>query len=185
MTQPFDDAAEWTAIAAAWQRHDAHLAVDPRTLEAKIRRDTTMMQRVLVVEIAFSLAVVAFTVWTLISESSPRGVLIAVDTCVVLAIVWAFALWGRRGLWQPSAESTREYLVVSRRRAELRLRAAWLALVLVVAQLLVARAASVPSSLVQWLASIGWLVWAVWLRRRATRECRRLDALLAQYVAEQ
>src|SRR5262249_36974598 len=78
MTQPFDDAAEWNAVAAAWQRQDAHPPVDPRTLEARIRRDRTMMRRVLVVEIAFSLAVVAFTLWNLIRESDSSGVLIAV-----------------------------------------------------------------------------------------------------------
>jgi len=181
MTQPFDETTGWNALAAAWQKRDEQMAADPRSLRVKVQRETTIMRRGLIVEVAFSLAVVAATVWGLVGEHGPRTLLIAVDSWAVIAIVWAFALWGRRGLWAPSAESTEAYLVLSRRRAALRLRTAWLALALVIAQLLVARAASVPSSLVQWTFSAGWIAWAVWLRHKATGECRRLDALLADY----
>jgi len=181
MTQPFDDTTGWNALAAAWQQRDAQLAVDPQSLRAKVQRETTIMRRGLIVEIVFSLAVVAMTVWGLVIEHGPGTLLIVIDTWAVLAIVWAFVLWGRSGLWAPSAESTEAYLVLSRRRAELRLRTAWLAIALVVAQLVVARAASVPSSLVQWSAAAAWLAWAIWLRQKASGDCRRLNALLADY----
>jgi hypothetical protein len=83
-------------------------------------------------------------------------------------------------LWKPSADSTEAYVLLSRRRAQLRLKTSWLALGLVVAQLVVARLASVPSSFVQWVAAVAWLAWAIWLHRRATSECRRLDGVLAE-----
>jgi hypothetical protein len=181
MTQPFDETTGWSALAADWQKCDEQMAADPLSLRVKVQRETTIMRRGLIVEVAFSLAVVAMTVWSLVSDHGPRTLLIAVDSWVVIAIVWAFALSGRRGLWAPSAESTEAYLVLSRRRAELRLRTAWFALVLVVAQLLVARAASVPSSPVQWIVSAGWIAWAFWIRQQAIRECRWLDGLLAEY----
>ena len=181
MTQPYDETMGWNALAAAWQKRDDQVAADPHSLRAKVQRETAIMRRGLIVEIAFSVAVVAMTLWDLVSDHGPGTLLIVIDTWAVLAIVWAFALSGRRGLWAPSAESTEAYLVLSRRRAELRLRTAWFALALVVAQLLVARAASVPSSLVQWIFSAGWIAWAVWLRHKAVGECRRLDALLADY----
>ena len=179
MTQQLDDGAPWDALAAAWQRRDEHPRVDPQLLRAQVQRETTRMQRWLGIEIAFSVAVVAMTFYILVRHADPRALLLAIDSWVVLVIVWLFALWGRRGLWKPSAESTEAYIVLGRRRARLKLQTAWLAFGLLVAQLVVGQATAERSTL-HWIVAAAWLVWAFWMRRRAIDECRRLDALLAE-----
>jgi hypothetical protein len=179
MTEQLDDRTAWHALAATWRRPETP-EIDLPRLRARIQRETTVMRRSLVGEIALSAAVVGWTVWNLVREPVPYAMLFAVDSWAVLGIVWAFVLSGRRGLWKPSADTTEAYLVLGRQRAQQRLRTAWLALGLVVAQLVVAKTASILSSPIQWIASAAFVAWALWSRARAIGEQRRLDALLAE-----
>lgn len=179
MNEQLDEGNAWAALASAWQQRTDPPPIDALALRAYVRRETTRMYRWLVAEIALSVGAVAFSVWLLVERADSQGIVVAMDIWAVLAIVWAFSLTGRRGLWKPTTESTKAFLDIGRRHALLKVRTAWLAAVLVIVQLIVALATSGPITSWNATAAALCLMWAGWFGRRARRETRHFDQLLS------
>jgi hypothetical protein len=189
MRHEAESSAEWAPLTALWQAREEQPPVDPQALRAHVDAESRRMRWWVVVEVCLTIAVLGVTTWNLVRHPGVRALLMAADVGAVLAIVWAFALWGRRGIWRPSADSTEAYLVLARRRARLRLQTTWLALSLLVAQLAIVRLAP-PSSpgATDWslraAATAAWLAWALWARRRALADIRRLDGITAELARQ-
>lgn len=177
MNSSIDD-GWWTGLTAAWREREEEVGVHPAELYRAVTLESERMRRWLLIEILLSVAALGIAWWFVTDHVGPRPTVLARDTLAILAIVWAFALWGRRGLWTPAAETSHAYLVLSRRRARLKLLTAWLALVLVLLQLVVAVWVGAGNRNVTIAAAVAWALWSVWMRRRSIREMGWYDALL-------
>ena len=124
----------------------------------------------LIGEIALTVAAIAGTASNLARHRDTYALLLLIDTWVVLGIVWLFAVLGRRGLWTPAAETSAVYIQLGRRRAELKIRTTWLAVALVLGQLIVAKVVEAHVSAFHWIGAAAWIAWAVWMHRPAKRE---------------
>ena len=175
---PSIDDAQWASLRSAWQARDELPRVDADTLRHAVALETQRMRRSLFGEIALSIAAVVFAVWCVLARVGPRPRVVAGDTVGVVVVVWAFVLWGRRGLWAPATETSHAYVLLRRRRSRLKLLTAWLALVLVAVQAAVVLATGVGNRDLAIAAVVAWGLWSVWMRRRAIREMQYYDSLL-------
>jgi hypothetical protein len=173
-----DHEAQWGALSRAWREREESPRVDPAALAMAVSKETHRMRRWLVHEVALSVVVAVFAIWYALRASGERALFVPLDTLAVLIIVWAFALWGRRNLWAPAAQTSRAYVGLARRRARLKWLTAWLAVALVAAQLVVSARIGLHISSVQLLAAGAWVGWAVWIGRRSRRELRYYDELM-------
>jgi hypothetical protein len=172
-----DEQRAWASLVDAWQERDELPRADPEALRISVIRETKRMRGWWVVEITMSAAAVAFVVAYAMRAPGPRSRFALVDTFAVLAIVWSFAAWGRRGLWRPSAETSQAYVALAKRRTRLKLWTTWLVLVLVVGQLAATLVFHLGLSSLQAIAAAAWLAWVFWMRRRAGTELRFYDGI--------
>lgn len=178
-------AGEWGSLSADWLAQPVPAALDPVALRARVERETRQMRWWVAVEIAFTAAVLGGGAWALAFHRDAFVLLFTMDAWAMLVLVWAFALWSRRGLWRPAAESTEAYLALARRRAQIRLATAWFIVVVVAAQIAVALLSPGPSGAtwlggaggraVAWLVAVVYLALAMRLRSRAVAERRWLE----------
>lgn len=188
MSEHLQTSQSWTALTAAWREIPERGSIDVVALRTYVDAESRRMVWWLGLEICLTVIIVGLATANLVRHPDVRIVIQAADAWIVAALVWLFALYGRRGLWRRSGATTLAYLNLARRRALLRARTAWLALGLLVAQWTVVSATIGPveasRSLVAWSATVGWLVWAIWAAQRARREVRRLDSVIAQFENE-
>jgi hypothetical protein len=185
VNQPHESALDWAALSAAWRGGAVATAQDLAVLRARIDRVTVRLRWWRALEACLSAAALAGTGWALVRNRTPFVVLFVVDTWCVLAAVWAFELWNRRGEWAPLAQDTEAYLALARQRAVQRLRSAWFGLVLLVLQVVVVAilpspggprpAGSGAGRAVAGLGALLILAWAAWQRRRALEALAVLD----------
>lgn len=187
MTARLDD---WDTLSAAWRADttDAPLALN------QLRRTVQQRQRELMAlfvgEITLTLFVVAILVRALRGGLTRASLASAALLVCVTLIVWAFTYWNRRGLWRPLAETTREYLRLSRdriaagRRTVMFVRAS--AAVYAVAYgswfaVRASRQAFDAQERMIWVFAATYLslllAWSVWYTRRLTIDVKRVDAI--------
>jgi hypothetical protein len=175
-----DDEAPWAVMSRVWRERVDLPRVDANALRIAAAAETARMRRWLVVEVAMSVAAAAAAAFYAVLVPGSRSLLILLDTLAVIAIVWAFVLWGRRGLWGPAAETSQAYVALARRRARLRLLTTWLAFALVAAQIAVRVVFDGGVSSLQLIVAAVWVGWALWMRRRAIRELEFYDGLVRE-----
>jgi hypothetical protein len=182
---------EWEVLGAEWRaespRPERGAAVE--ALRRRVRAHGVRQRLLLASEIALSIASLAAVRWFL-GMPGGRGVLSAAWTVVMLAVVWSFAIWNRRGSWRPLGESTSEYL----RLSHLRMRAGRRTVRFVRIVLGLSVAAYLPWFAVRlsrgaihggewfWWAMFGayatvYLWWCGWYARRLDREVEALRAV--------
>ena len=183
----------WSALQEAWHRQDAH-SPDLAALEHMTRRRTRAMWWVTAAEVVLTAAMVAYSAYLLRGGlTSAVGAWLA-----VFWSLWAIAVvlaWSNRwGVWRPAAKSPRAFLALSLERARRRVRAAHIAVGLLMAEVVLfplilwAGPASRPGALdwewtlrgVAYLVLFGAavLVWAHRYRRRARQEMATLQEQL-------
>ena len=180
-----DDTELWTTLASQWQGISPAHDGPPTQLRDYVDRQARRIRRVLALDIAVTVASLAFVAWALSHVRGLFSVLVSADFAVVLVIVWTFSLVTGRGLWRASAASTAEYLALARRFALRRLHTAHLAMVMLVTQVAVVLlffpraplSGDAPMGTLPVVGAIAWLAWAVVTRRRARRELRGLDEI--------
>jgi hypothetical protein len=108
---------EWEALGAEWRsaapRLESGAAVE--ALGRRVRAHGRRQLLLLASEIVMSIGALAAVRWYW-NQSDGRGVVTAISIVVMLAVVWSFAIWNRRGSWRPLGESTSEYVRLSRVR---------------------------------------------------------------------
>jgi len=175
--------SDWTALASSWQSIDEQPSIAPRSLIEKVHREERRRRAWGVVEVLFSVAAIVATVVLLVLRPQTSSGVIAIDTWVVLGVVWFFALSSDAGLSLTAGISTAEYLGLARRYALRRLHTVYLALGLLLGQMIVlgvlmtADARYRDVSYIQVGAVITWLVWAARSRRKALIELNDLDQM--------
>jgi len=184
MSDQSTNSAAWTAIAASWRESDTSFSVDVPALRAYVDAESRRMVWWFRLELCLTVIIVGVATAHLAQHPGVRAAIVAADAWLVSAVVWVFALHGRRGLWTASVSSTAVYLNVARRRASLRFRTAWLALILLAIQWLVVLLTPGPSDasqqVISLVATVAWLSWAVLAARRARRELRYIDSVRDQ-----
>lgn len=178
------DGAAWNALTAEWQSSTELPAPDFARVRAAIDAETRRMKLWLTGELALTAIAIAGPLWNVARRPGTQSWLLLADAWLILAIVWVFALLGRRTLWEPAAETSEAYLHLGRRRAQLKVRTTWLALAVLAGQLLAVRVFEGSTSSLQWALAGAWVVWALWLHRRAVLERRRFDTLLGALHGE-
>lgn len=192
---------EWTELMRVWQQ-DVEDGGDAQGLRRRVQTESRRLSLTLLAEYAVGAVITCLVAWKLATDKGP-------DT-----FVWGFAmLWftgmalqftseNRRGMWLPSAESTRAYLDLALerlRRRERSLRFAWLLYGLQVAFLV----AWYPATWFLWPeqvwpliehmpVQVGWLAlmtlalvgWTVHVRSRTRSERRELEALGREFGAD-
>lgn len=180
-----EDAELWTTLARQWQEMAPRSEDPSRSLRDYVDLHSRRIRRLLMLDIAVTVAALAFVAWALARDPGPFSILVSADFGVVLLIVWTFSIVTGRGLWRAAAASTSDYLALARRFARRRLHTAHLAMVMLVAQLaavvLLFPRAPIPVAVPFHVLPIGggaaWLAWAVVARRRALRELRGIDEI--------
>ncbi len=179
--------AAWEQVGLVWrgQGREATLA---EQLAARVQRQSRRMRLVLAGEVIITLAVMGFVFGVMRGVGTPVSFRIAAATLLYTAGVWAFALWNRRGTWQPYGATTADFLALLRLRAERRIRSAWFCLTVVAAAaaFTVSDIAAAwgegrvpPWEWSVWLAyCAAMIVWSLWYRWRAKAEIRGIDAMI-------
>ena len=182
MTSP-NDTELWTALSRQWQTfaHDGEDSVV--VLRAYVDRHRRRLRWLRLLDFGVTAAALVAAGWFLLIDGGAFGILTAIDTLVILVIVWTFSIVTGRGLARASTSTTAEYLALARRFARRRLQTVHLALALLVAQaivvgLLFPSIESPPRTPFRFLpigGAIAWLGWAFITRRRALRELDAID----------
>jgi len=184
VSDPAASSFEWSALAARWTGEARSAALDAQALRAHVTREMQRARAWLVVELLLTGLVLGGGAWALAFHRSAFTLLLTADAWVVLAVVWGFAVWTRRGTWRIVGERTETYRLLALRFARARVATAWLVLALLALQLGIVTAApgavhagwhaTAAARSAAGVVAIIYLLWAVWLRRRALREIRRL-----------
>lgn len=187
---------EWESWTVEWRAGGEALEPPAKAdVRRKARFHTVGLALLTAGEALFSIAALSFVTWWAWREPGGPTVAIALAVFLLLAVVWVYALWNRRGTWRPAIASTREFVEISRLRAQRKLRTIrWLPYfvlfeVLLAAPLAFWRSASDPEGLARyqetWLPRFGlvalfllviWLGLA-WWRRRVLSEIEELEEL--------
>lgn len=186
---------EWTELIEQWT------AVDDSTihfdaLRARIEAEHRRMIRSVVIDVVVSVLFAAVAGYAVLQFPSAWTRLFAVDVAAMLLATWAFAVWNRRGTWQPLGETTESFLRLARLRCRRKIQAVRFGAEVTIAQLIAVAAWRVwgpqqapfaPTELFEVLPAVVVVVFIVWLsvsRRRASRELAELDRLHAQLTAD-
>jgi hypothetical protein len=178
VNNPTPFSLDWTSLASDW-RAQTVVAPDPLALRSHIAQETRRMRQGLIAELALSAVVLLGGAWVLAFHWSSFAALVTFDAWGMLALVWGFAVWNRRGMWRPLAETTAAYVTLARARARRRYWAAWFILLTLAIQFavvtLVRRSAmwgghrGGAADLLPAGVTVLFLAWAVWLKRGAER----------------
>jgi hypothetical protein len=140
----------------------------------------------------------ATTVLPALRSGQALGVLLGVETLVLIVVLWAVALWLARGTWRPLADTTAAFIDVSIRRRIAYIRGAIVGACLYVAQfafLVIVLGLESPGGIVGALSSpqakmLGWigvpvvLAGLYWFARRQRADLERLRELKRQLLSD-
>ncbi|HEX3527957.1 MAG TPA: hypothetical protein VH988_12905 [Thermoanaerobaculia bacterium] len=123
---------ELSAWMDDWQSEEPRSATGPALDAAAILRQVKRRSLGLKLLTAGELllaagALLGLTLFAL-RHPDPMDVAVMASFCLLTLAALAFALWNRRGLWKPAAETTAAYLALARNRARRRqeaLRVSW------------------------------------------------------------
>lgn len=103
-------------------------AIDAAAILRQVKRRSLGLKLLTAAELLLAAgAVVGLTLFAL-RHPDPMDVAVMASFCLLTLAALAFALWNRRGLWKPLAETTAAYLALARNRARRRqeaLRVSW------------------------------------------------------------
>ncbi len=181
---------DWDTLSAAWRSPSAEEPIAIDGLRRMVHRRQREMVALVVGEVAITILVGAMVLRVLRGGFTRSAVAAAALAIVVAAIVWAFTIWNRRGSWRPLAETTREYLRLSRerivagRRTVLFVRASVSIYTVAYGGWFVARVSrhslgNEERTIWLFAAAYCWLlvVWSVWYARRLTREREQIESI--------
>jgi hypothetical protein len=189
---------EWEALSAEWRaasprpesREGAGAAVD--ALRRRVRSHGRRQALLLLSEVVMTVASLVAARWYW-NQPGGRGVVTALAILGMLALVWSFVIWNRRGSWRPLGESTREYVRLSRVRVRAGRRTVRFVRVVVGLAVVVyvpwfalrlSRGAIHGAEWWSWGIFVGYatayLWWCSWYSRRLDREVATLRAVEAE-----
>src|SRR5712692_7109785 len=170
-----------------WRRHWQTESVVPADLKQRVERETRIMRRFVVAEVAVTVIWGGGSVgWAALSRRTDALVL-TVGIWVFIAIAWTISLLLRRGAWTPATATTASFLELSilrcRRRREAIMAQSLLYVMILafdLAWIYFEKAQRIPLDPWPFLSTRG-LVWvwvitaalgavAVWQRRKLSRE---------------
>ena len=195
MSEPLDDELrtwmdDWREEATEPAAPEA--AAKIATLARSVRRRSLGLKLLTVAEVVFAAGMLAVLAGVAVRERTPADVATMAGLGLLTLWALAFALWNRRGLWAPSAETSAAFLDLALARCRRRRRgltAGWALLAAEVALFIpwihhrLHLGASPTAAEV--LTAYGFLatmagttaVILVWLGRRTRRELRELEGL--------
>ena len=172
---------ELQQLREVWNEPDRESDVRIAALHRAVAGQALRLRLTLAGEIALTVVslVTLFVVWRRVP--STRTALIIAAALIHTAVIWAYAVWNRRGQWNPVAVTVRDAVRVRRAHYRRRLAAyrfvVWLAAVegaLLILLLL-------PPEIIRWpvaftlLFLAGAVGWTMFDSRRLTRELGALD----------
>jgi hypothetical protein len=183
-----------------WQSGAAN-AAEPgaaQQLRRRVLRETRWLKLSLVFPILVTVGVGGLVILRALRAPQTVEIVLAVETWIFIAVVWAAALWVARGTWRPLADTTAAFVAVSIHRREANLRGATLGACLYVFQLLfivVFLGFVAPGGIGAVVTSphvivVGWvgvpigLAWLHWFRQRQRAELEHLRELERQLKAD-
>ena len=187
-----------------WRRHwqgESEPSVDPDAVDVlrrRVLRETRRLKMNLLGPILVTLVVGGWIASRAVRTGQWIDVLLAIESWLFIAVVWAGCLWIARGTWRPLADTTAAFIEVSIRRRVANLRAAAFGACVYVVQLtllvLVLGTAS-PQGFAAVLTSpqvivLGWvgvpavLAALYWFRRRDRADLERLRELKRQLQSD-
>jgi hypothetical protein len=189
MTVPLDD---WDSLGAEWRTMaiERHSPSGVPALQSIVQRRRRELILVLAGEVCLTIAVIALVIRSL-GNGFTRTSILAVTLLVVTSMaVWGFVIWNRRGIWRPLAETTTEYLRLSRRRIVAGRRTvafvrAWTGVYFLMYGpwyvIRVARHTLNSEDNVRWMGAalygVGLVLWSAWYSRRLTRDLAEIEAI--------
>ncbi|MEO8452496.1 MAG: hypothetical protein ABI647_22070 [Gemmatimonadota bacterium] len=181
---------EWARLGAVWRTDERAVPV-AGVLAERVRRHSRRLRAVMAIEVGVTIVALGL-VWRAL-PAVPVRTAWAVAAGLHSLIGWAFVLWNRRGIWRPSAETTRAYVALERERIERQVRTGWfvIGLVTVEAALFAIVSWRTPAwrgSPVPWILGVGifggFALWGVWWLVRARRARREINALAETLIRE-
>lgn len=191
MTEFDSRAADWDLLVADWQRSPAPRVGDDylARLVLKQRRRMTLA---VVADVLVSVLALAAAIAVTSTFPGPASTLLNLDVALMLVSTWTFALWNRRGLWRPLAETTERYVELALLRCRRRLAALRFAWSTLGIQVLIVGVWRVFGPTFEWsrggpnvivaipaLVVVGFALWIMVVHRRTRQEIVALEALAA------
>ena len=184
---------ELSAWMDDWQSEEPRSATDPAAILRQVKRRSLGLKLLTAGELLLAAgALLGLTAFAL-RHPDPMDIAVMASFCLLTLAALAFALWNRRGLWSPAAETTAAYLALARNRARRRqeaLRVSWGLLAAETALFIpwiwhTLHAGAGKPSLLSYTLSYGYLTLVAgvmaavisWLERWTRRERARLDVL--------
>jgi len=120
---------ELSAWMDDWQSEEPRsAAIDAAAILRQVKRRSLGLKLLTAGEVLLAAgAFIGLTAFAL-HHPDPMDVAVMASFCLLTLAALVFALWNRRGLWSPAAETTAAYLALARNRARRRqeaLRVAW------------------------------------------------------------
>jgi hypothetical protein len=112
---------DWDSLSADWRRQHPEQPVTGTEAIERLRRRVHRHNRNQWMALAGEIALTLYFLvqaWSALAEPGGRGIVPAVATIAMIALVWTFAISNRRGIWRPLGETTSEYLRLSHARAQ-------------------------------------------------------------------
>ncbi|MFN0178210.1 MAG: hypothetical protein ACKVZ0_05385 [Gemmatimonadales bacterium] len=187
--------AGWTELARTWIGGDDAGTSAEAAIRRSVDRQSIQMRLVVVGEVLITAATLAVVWWVLATEREVVRLGWVLGAVLHTAVIWAFVMWNRRGIWGPLSQSTAEYLRLAKERLRRQRQCGDFALGLIGVELLAlflwsinAAAgagprlgiALVPPGAVSGIA----IWWAVRYRARAIDRLERLTGLERQLLAD-
>jgi len=123
---------ELSAWMDDWQSEEPRTAtdpvLDPAAILRQVKRRSLGLKLLTAGELLLAAGALAGLTLFALRHPDPIDVAVMASFCLLTLAALAFALWNRRGLWKPAAETTAAYLALARNRARRRqeaLRVAW------------------------------------------------------------
>lgn len=190
------NADEWNVLMEDWRAGQVEVPqVSVSDLRRRVRRQSLRLILTTAMEALLTLSLLAFSVYTLIRHSGPVILIWAVAVWVFLLVAWSFALWNRRGIWQPQAQTTRTLVELLYERCLRKLLTVRFCVYLMVAEVAFlipwgwwqfrsdpqALTSHRSTYLLAWgltaLFLFGCILWVIWVRRRTFKDLERLTPL--------
>jgi hypothetical protein len=184
---------QWQSAAEPAVRADAI-----EQLRRRVLRETRRLKLNLIWPILVTVVIGGAMIWRALRSEQFLDVMLAVETWIFIAVIWAGSLWIARGTWRPLADTTAAFVDLSIRRREANLRGALFGACLFVFQVaftVLAVAATSPAGIVAVLTSsfVVVTVWFgvpfalaafYWFRRRQRPDLERLREVKHQLQSD-
>lgn len=184
---------EWAGLKAAWQASRPALAPDVGQLRRKVAAQRRRIAWILATEMVITLLTVSVAIEAVRFHPHAFAISWAAASGVLVLVAWGIGLWSAIGAPGPVAEPTAIFLEHSLTRCQRQLQMLRLLLGAIVVQLAalalmaLARLHEAPAVLASargvltWGAyatlGAGYLIWAIWFRRRLRQELLWLQRL--------